>query len=202
MTTTQKQVQIRAGGGKESRQRNKVERQRLAPVVAEYRAQGKSLGECARLLNISHPTVRRIAQEENGEEPVSVLSRDADYVRIVDMIQSGRTIRQVARELECSKNTVKRALDDAGLSARPAPHVDPEQLERAKAFLEDGTGYHEASRSTGISTPTLREHFPGMGMSRSDIGMLAWPLRRIAMRGQARGIDLTDLTLLASAKVS
>lgn len=50
----------------------------------------------------------------------------------------------------------------------------PETLERAKELLDDGTGYFEAARSTGVTVGTLRYRFPGKGLTMHEAAKLGY----------------------------
>lgn len=54
---------------------------------------------------------------------------------------------------------------------RPHDWTD-EDLQWALVLLEDGAGYREASRSSGVPKTTLRDKYPGMGMKLSEAGFL------------------------------
>lgn len=45
-----------------------------------------------------------------------------------------------------------------------------ERLAQAAELLRDGASQHEVARTTGISTKTLRKHFPGQGWTHQQGG--------------------------------
>lgn len=47
-----------------------------------------------------------------------------------------------------------------------------EKLAKAEAMLEDGAGYAETHRTTGLAVRTLRRHFPGKGMDLREAAQL------------------------------
>ena len=55
------------------------------------------------------------------------------------------------------------------MSRSKAP-VKQEELERAKALLQDGASQREVTRTTGIARETLRKYFPGKGWTHREGG--------------------------------
>lgn len=193
MTTTKTQDAPRGKAAAEAR------RKKLAPRVAELLAQGNSHNAISKELKISHPTVKRIADELGGVATEPSAAYHEKHAQIVELYHAGLSGREVARQLKVSTKTVVLSLRREGSVRHPGHRPDPESLARAKAFLEDRAGYAEASRSTGIAVETLKLHFPGMGLTRSEVGLLGWPLRRIANRAAANGIDLVPLSRVRGA---
>lgn len=83
--------------------------------------------------------------------------------------------KHVARGL-CNKHRMQTRR--TGKTPSRPPSWKPEDLARAKEFLDDGTSYREASRSTGVPKTTLIENFPGMGWTNADGGRFALSFMR------------------------
>lgn len=67
------------------------------------------------------------------------------------------------------------------MSRSTAP-VTQEDLDRAKALLQDGPSQREVTRTTGIARETLRKYFPGKGWTFKEGG---------DFRALTKGADLT-----------
>ena len=176
-------------------------RNELRPRVRELREQGQSYNAISKELGIGWQTARRIAEERDGEKYTPPLAEGfhAKHSQIVELAKEGHSVRRIAKSLSISSKTVILSLRREGYAKSPTPKVDRVELARAKAFLDDRTGYSEASRSTGIPIETLKLHFPGMGLTRHEVGLLGWPLRRITNRAAANGIDLVPLARIRGA---
>lgn len=48
--------------------------------------------------------------------------------------------------------------------------ADPEKLERARLMLEDGASRREVTRTTGLHSSTLANHFPDSGWTNRQAG--------------------------------
>ena len=46
------------------------------------------------------------------------------------------------------------------------------ELAEAQKYLEDGTGYREAARTTGVNREALRRTYPGEGLTAQEAGLL------------------------------
>lgn len=49
------------------------------------------------------------------------------------------------------------------------PVYPPPLLDFARALLDDGAGYGETARTTGIPAPSLQARWPGMGWTRQQV---------------------------------
>ena len=64
---------------------------------------------------------------------------------------------------------------------RNTPYTE-EELSPALRLLQDGTGYAEASRSTGIRRATLHQYLPGYGMPSQVSGSIGFALATLPIQ--------------------
>jgi transposase-like protein len=100
-----------------------------------------------------------------------------DKEAIERMHKDGWSAPRIAAELGCSAETVRRWRKREGLQPpRPAnawAPITPERKEAARRLLDDGAPYEEVSRTLGMTTVTLKRHFPGRQWTRQQAGELA-----------------------------
>lgn len=112
-----------------------------------------SAGHIRRDLGLKRPHGQIKIHKENYKEVREM------HARLVRQ-NHDRPTSATAEHYGISTKQVRRILGP-GEKTPPTP---PEVLAKAKALLEEETGYAETSRTVGVSVDTLRKHFPGMGM--------------------------------------
>lgn len=122
----------------------------------------------------THPTTQRSAKSDRlpsldtlqrlyGQEPrpargsVAKPAR-ADLQRLY--VREGKTIREIAAVLGCSRDMVHRALAECGIQARPVARRSRLQdvpLDKLEAEI-DAQGLRGAARAFGVDHSTLAQH--------------------------------------------
>ena len=99
------------------------------------------------------------------------MSKHMDPEQVRRLTLAGGSAATIAEELGCTQRTVVRIRARLGLS-KPGNNQPPapDQLDQAHRLLEDGTGYRETARISGVGVSTLHRRFPGMGMTPADCG--------------------------------
>ena len=64
----------------------------------------------------------------------------------------------------------------------PRNTVPPEDLDRARAMIDDGASVMEITRTLGIARETILKNFPGASWSHRDAGSLGYAMR-LARKG-------------------
>lgn len=102
--------------------------------------------------------------------------------QIARMARSGMQRKVIARRLGVHIRTVDRVLSDRGLTKGNPPKMTVEEIERARALLEDGASYYEAARSIGRSSMVLRRKLPGYQWDKvksGEHGQVCKKMRRV-----------------------
>jgi AraC-like DNA-binding protein len=75
-----------------------------------------------------------------------------------------RVIQGIAQEVNRHPEHVRRFLRGEGLVASQHREIPQEQLDRAKALLEEGLPYSRVSAEVGLTRDQLTRRFPGRGI--------------------------------------
>jgi hypothetical protein len=118
-----------------------------------------------------HPkSIRRLCRDMPPQKPWSSKNLDRDGIRAAYM--AGDERQDIADRYGTSTQTVDRYCSDLPRRRRPySNQLDPAKIEQARVLLDDGCGYNEASRTTGLAYRTLTRHLPGYALSPSEVGV-------------------------------
>lgn len=120
--------------------------------------------------------------------PTSGVERDARISLVSQYTRQGLSAELIAQRLGCTPRTVQRDRKRALLTKPHPSRATPEQLERAREFLEDGCPYPEAARSVGLHDTVLRRHLPGYTWPPDVAGEFAAFVRRTEAQLRMMGI--------------
>ena len=101
-----------------------------------------------------------LAAGRMGRETPDRQQRLDDVARLT---RAGRTAREIAETLGCSRRQVARDRRTLRLSPPPTPPLTAAQLAEAERLLEDGASFKEVARTVGCVESTIRRRFPGRG---------------------------------------
>lgn len=125
-----------------------------------------------------------------GGRPPSV-----DTEKIVQLTKQGWTAPQIARELGISQRTIQRWRRAGGVAEdhpRATWRATPEWKEAAAKLVEEGYPMQEVAALTGVSTKTVKRHFPDAAWTQQqalDHGRL---MRRLGcIKTTPRGVGIT-----------
>lgn len=83
-----------------------------------------------------------------------------DHDQIARMIRRGVGTAEIAQQVGCSKETVRRVRMKVAGKQKPLRAGLAERLEKAAEMIEDRVSHTEIARTLHMSTLTLRNHFP------------------------------------------
>lgn len=89
---------------------------------------------------------------------------------IVELTRRGWSAERIAEKLGITPRTVARVRVRSGVALPKPPLMTGDELEMARALLEDGWSYNETGRRLGRHAHTLSRHLPGYGWSHEDSG--------------------------------
>jgi DNA-binding CsgD family transcriptional regulator len=93
--------------------------------------------------------------------------------RVAQMFAEGHTAPYIAVTLNVCLKTVYRDRKELKLSNPKAPPLTAQELTRAREMLSEGCNYAEVARTLGRAARTLRIHFPGYELNRTQVAELA-----------------------------
>ncbi|QFG08913.1 helix-turn-helix DNA binding protein [Mycobacterium phage MalagasyRose] len=91
------------------------------------------------------------------------------YERIIAATEAGQSHSEVAEIVGCTKRTVARVRQRAGLSHPPAPRITAAELARMHELLDDGASYAEVAATVGRSPVAVRRCCPGRGWNQEQV---------------------------------
>ena len=81
--------------------------------------------------------------------------------RVLQMTKLGFSAAQISAVLGVTTRTVQRDRDKMGCAQPVPPRITPEEIERARALLDDGCSRKEVARTLGRSADAIAHYFPG-----------------------------------------
>jgi DNA-binding CsgD family transcriptional regulator len=93
--------------------------------------------------------------------------------RVAQMFAEGHTAPYIAVTLNVCRRTIYRDRKELKLSGPKAPPMTAQELAWAQEMLSEGCNYAEVARTLGRAARTLRIHFPGYELNRTQVAELA-----------------------------
>lgn len=116
------------------------------------------------------------------------LTADEHEVRnqlVEEWTRRGESAALIASRLGCTPRTVVRIRAALGI-AKPAPHsswMTPDEVERARALLDDGASCTEVARTLGRDSTTILKRFPQYRWTKTEAAQLGALMSAAARMG-------------------
>jgi len=114
--------------------------------------------------------------------------RKIDREEVRTLVTQGKTSRQIAEQLGCHEDTIRRIRSEVGLShpyqGRPMTEA---RMHNIWQMLFDGWSHKEIHASEGVDVTTLRKYFPGTAWTHQQAGEHQAALRRAQTPTYASG---------------
>lgn len=101
-----------------------------------------------------------------------------DPLLVKKMTLEGLNAKEIAIRLGISRRQVLRLRRKTGVIRERAPVMTEEEIERARILLEDGCPYNEVARTLGRCPETIRNRFPGFGLSKQEVALYSGVAKR------------------------
>ncbi|MET3349616.1 UNVERIFIED_ORG: putative transcriptional regulator [Arthrobacter sp. UYEF1] len=103
-----------------------------------------------------------------------------DRARLQVLVSEGKSLNEIAAELDVTQRTISRHKRALGLSA-PKPPCKPVEEWRTEAdrLLEEGYSQVAVAEVLGVGSSTVSKYFPGRGWTDQQKGAYAIEVRRL-----------------------
>lgn len=109
--------------------------------------------------------------------------------QIITLSRQGVPVREICDRVGVGHFTVVAVRRAVGISKPRAPRMTGDEIERARALLDDGCSLAEAARTIGRSHQQMSRLFPGRGWSMKERDEHTATVRRYEKQGFAISID-------------
>lgn len=161
---------------------------------------GDSDEQLAEKMGMSVRTAKRHRQRLRLLKPPGSPPADRDYIqrmfdekisrhaRSGNKKEVGLAISEIARDMGMNPYSLRRVLrDDLGLLENDHHRTySDEQYAEGKRLLDQGMPYLEAAKLCGVSSWSLAQKFPGMGLAKQDI----WVYSRAKELAKKLGLEV------------
>lgn len=141
----------------------------VAEQVVELWHKGAKVSDIARSVGVSKATIYSYLRHLGlkRQRPANVKVNEEKLREMVEMLESGATITEIARKLGVSRHTVQRHLKlicPSGLNGCNRRKLEAWELERAAEMWRAGAKLKEIAEHLGVSVYTVYLHLKKMGL--------------------------------------